>query len=68
MKTKFGAITQPHIKTTLAKNKTRVLSLLIFYDTRQNSKKDFKVLSCFFNTMISNYFVKVIQLVNTKNK
>ena len=32
MKTMFGAITQPHNKTTLAQNKTRVLALLIFYE------------------------------------
>ena len=36
MKTTFGSIAQPYIKTTLAKNKTRVLALLMFYETRKN--------------------------------
>ena len=31
MKDTFGAIKQPHIKTTLTKKKTRVLALLMFY-------------------------------------
>ena len=35
MKTTFSAVTKPHIKTTLAKNKTRLLALLIFYETRK---------------------------------
>ena len=35
MKTTFGAITQPRIRTILAKNNTRVLALLMFYDTRK---------------------------------
>ena len=56
IKTTLGAITQPHIKTILAKNKTRVLALLMFYDTRQNPKKVFKVWSCIIYTIISNYF------------
>ena len=30
MKTTFGAIIQPHIRTILAKNDTRVLALLLF--------------------------------------
>ena len=34
MKTTLGVITKPYIKTTLPKNKTRVLSLLMFYETR----------------------------------
>ena len=29
----FGAITQPHIRATFSKNKTRVLELLIFNET-----------------------------------
>ena len=46
MNTTFGEITQPHIRSTLEKNKTRVLTLLIFYETRKNPKKAFRVLSC----------------------
>ena len=38
------------------KTKTRVLALLIFYDTRAyNPKKYFKVLSCVICTIINNY-------------
>ena len=55
MKTTLGARTQTHIKTTLAKKKTRVLALLMFYETRKNPKKASKVLSCVIYTMISNY-------------
>ena len=55
MKTTFGAIKQPHIKTTSAKKETRVLALLMFYETRQNPRKAFKVLSCVIYTIISNY-------------
>ena len=55
MKTTFVAITQPYIKTILAKNKTILLVLLMFYETRQNPKKVFKVLSCVIYTIISNY-------------
>ena len=55
METIFGTITKSHIKTTLAKNKTRVLELSLFYETRQNPKKYFKVLSCVIYTIISNY-------------
>ena len=32
MLTTFGAITQPFIKYTLLKNKTRVLELIMFYE------------------------------------
>ena len=46
---KVGAITQPHIRTILAKKNARVLALLIFYDTRKYPDKVFKVL-------IRNYF------------
>ena len=35
IKNKSGAITQPHIGKILAKKKTRVLALLIFYKTRK---------------------------------
>ena len=46
---------KPHIKTILAKKKTRVLALLMFYDTRKNPKKYFKVLSCVIYTIMINY-------------
>ena len=36
MKNTFFTITQPHIKTTWSKNKTRVLALLILNETRNN--------------------------------
>ena len=36
MKTRFGATTQPHIGKIWLK-KTRVLELLMFYETRKNS-------------------------------
>ena len=55
MNNAFGAITQPFIRAALEKNKTRVLALLIFYETRNNPKKYFKVLSCFIYTIINNY-------------
>ena len=55
MKTTFVAITQPHIRTILEKNNTRVLALLMFYDTISNPKKIFKVLSCVIYTIIINY-------------
>ena len=55
MKTTFGARTQPHIKITLAKKKTRLLALLMFYETRNNSKKAFKVFSYVIYTIISHY-------------
>ena len=38
MEITFGEITQAHIKTPLAK-KTRLLALLMFYETRKNPKK-----------------------------
>ena len=56
MNNTFGPITQPYIRSTLAKNTTRVLALLMFYETRQNPNKYFKVLSCVIYTIISNYF------------
>ena len=52
----FGAITQHHIRATFPKNKTRVLELLIFNETRaDNTKKSFRVLSCVMCTIIKNY-------------
>ena len=55
MNNTFGPITQPHIRATLTKYKTRVFTLLIFYETRKNTKKAFKVLSCAIYTIIINY-------------
>ena len=51
----FGSITQPFIRYTLAKNDTRVLAILMFYETRKNTKKYFKVFSCVIYTIINNY-------------
>ena len=56
MKTTSGAITQPRISKILAKNNTIVLALLMFYETRKNPKKFFKVLSCVIYRIISKYF------------
>ena len=51
----FGPSTQPFIKSTLSRKKTRVLALFIFYETRKHPKKKFKVFSCVIYTIISNY-------------
>ena len=56
MKTTLGEIKQPNIRTTLAKKNTRLLALLMLYETRQNTKKTFKVLSFVIYTIISDYF------------
>ena len=53
----FGPITQPFIRDTLEKHKTIVLALLLFYYTRKNPKKPFKVLSFVIYTMINDYFL-----------
>ena len=55
MNNTFGPIAQPHIISTIAKINTRVLELLMFYETRNNPKKYFKVLRCVIYTIISNY-------------
>ena len=55
MRSIFDAITKSHIRTILAKNNTRVLTLLMFYETRNNPKKAFKVLSCVIYKIISTY-------------
>ena len=55
MNTTFGPTEKTLIRDTLAKNKTRVLALLMFYETRKNTKKYFKVLSCVIYTIISHY-------------
>ena len=39
IKAKFGAITQPHINKISAKNNTRVLALLMSYETRKILRK-----------------------------
>ena len=54
MKTTFYEITQYFIRATLSKNKTRVLSLLIFYGTISENIA-YKVLSCVIYTIIKNY-------------
>ena len=43
MFTKFGVITQPFIKSTIAKN-TSMLELILFYNTRAD-KKSYRLLS-----------------------
>ena len=56
MKTTFGTMTQQHISKILPKPNTRVLALVMFYETRQkNSNKMFKVLSCVIYTITRNY-------------
>ena len=56
MYTKFGEITQYFIKSTLSKNNTSVLTLIMFYETRSdNTKKVFRVLSCVIYNKIKNY-------------
>ena len=37
MRNTFGAVTQPHIRIILEKNNRRVLTLLMFYETRKKS-------------------------------
>ena len=39
MKTTFGEITQPHIRTTSSKKNKILLSLLMFYETRKILRK-----------------------------
>ena len=51
----LGEITQHHIIITLPKKNTRVLELLLFYETRQNPKKYSRELSCVIYIIISNY-------------
>ena len=42
MKTKFCAMTQPHISKILSKINTRVLALLMFYEAIKHPKKVLK--------------------------
>ena len=51
----FSPITQPYIRSTLEKKRTRVSALLIPYETRKNPKRYFKVLSCVIYTIINHY-------------
>ena len=54
MKTTLGAMTQQHISKLLLKPNTRVLALVMFYDTRQkNAKEMFKMFSGVIRTIIS---------------
>ena len=56
MKKTFGAIRQLFIRAKLLKKKTRVLALIMFYDTRAyNPEKYFSVLSCVIYTIIKNH-------------
>ena len=52
MKTTFGTMNQQHISKILSKTNSRVLALVVFYNTRP---KRFKVLSCVIYTIIRNY-------------
>ena len=54
MFTTFVAITQPFIKTTQLKNNTRVLALIMIYETISD-KISYIVLSCIIYTTIKNY-------------
>ena len=51
MFTTFGTITQPFIKVSLLKNKTRVLALILFYDIIAE-KIAYGVLSCVVYSII----------------
>ena len=67
MKNTFSTTTQSHISKILLKPDTRVLSLVMFYETRKtNTNKMFKVLSCVIYTIIINY-VCIGYLVSEKN-
>ena len=56
MKNTFATTTQSRINKILLKPDTRVLALVMFYETRKiNAKKMFKVLSCVIYTIISSY-------------
>ena len=54
MNNNFGSITQPYIRATLSKKTTRVSASLVFYVTRKNPKKHFRVLSCVIYTRNRN--------------
>ena len=68
MYTRFGEITQPFIKATLAKDNTSVLALIIFYETRaDNPKKALIVFSCVIYSIIKNYVCIDYLIVNQSN-
>ena len=54
MSNTFGAITQPFIKTTLFKNKTRMFALILFSEKRLE-KIAYRMLSCIMYTTIKIY-------------
>ena len=56
MKNTFGPDTNTHIAKTLSKNNTRVLALVIFYDSGKKIISTlFRVLSCVIYTIINKY-------------
>ena len=58
MKTTFGTITQPHIRTILAKNNTIVLALLMFYETKERilkSTQSFELCHLYNNQQLCLY-------------
>ena len=59
MNTTFSEITKTFIRATFSKNKTRVLALLIFYETRAENIA-YKVLSCVIYTIIKIMSVLII--------
>ena len=63
-----GSITQPYIRATLAKNKTRVLAFLMFYDTRKIQRKLSKCWVVSFILYSIIMFVLIIYLMNQKIK
>ena len=61
MTTTFGAITQPHIRAILPKNKSRVIALVIFNKTRAyNPKKYLIEISYIIYNNIMNMSVLII--------
>ena len=54
MYTTFGEITQTFIKSTLLKNNTIVLAVIMSYETISN-RIAYRVLSCVIYTTIKNY-------------
>ena len=66
MNTIFSAITQTFIKSTLFKKRTRVLELVIFYETRAETFAH-RVLSCVIYTIIKIMYVLIIWIVNQNN-
>ena len=56
LKNTFGPDTNTHIDKTLSKNDTRVLALVIFYESgKKIIRKLFIVLSCVIYTIIERY-------------